>query len=348
MIALHLALASVLVQGAGSAWAEGPRLPQPIANNAVAVAVVDGDPTVFSFMGLDDTRAWSGVASHAFSWRVGSMAWRELQPVPGPGRLAATAQGHDGKVYLFGGYTVAEDGSEKSAPNVNIYHPALRTWGAGPPMPVPSDDAVSGLWRDSLIYVVSGWHDTDNVRDVQIYDPGRDEWQAATPIEGPPVFGHAGAISGNTIVYLDGVRTRPEVPHFVMEGSAWRGDIDPNDPTRIEWSRLPPHPGPPLYRAAAGSFGPWVLFAGGTDNPYNYDGLGYDGAPSEPRTLVLGFNVETGEWREFAPLATASMDHRALVVAADALIIVGGMVGGQRVSDLVTIGLVQDVLGTGR
>ncbi len=348
MIVFSLAVAAAVLQGAASEWTEGPPLPQSLTNNAVAVTMVAGEPTVFSFMGLNSTRRWNGVTNAAFSWRVGSRAWRELIPVPGQGRLAGTAQGRGGKVYVIGGYTVAGDGSEESVPNVDIYHATLRTWTSGAAMPVPSDDAVSGLWQDSLIYVVSGWHDTDNVSDVQIYDPSSDRWSAATPIPGPAVFGHAGAIAHNTIVYLDGVRTRTETPRFVLEGSSWRGDIDPDNPSHITWSRLPPHPGPALYRAAAGAVGSWVIFAGGTDNPYNYNGMGYDGEPSSPRALVFGFNVDTGEWREFGHLAEATMDHRGLLIADDAVIVVGGMEAGQGVTDRVSVTTLAELLEGGQ
>ena len=37
---------------------------------------------------------------------------------------------------------------------------------------------------------------------------------------------------------------------------------------------------------------------------------------------MFGFNVETGEWRRFGRLAVATMDHRGMVMAGDALIIV--------------------------
>ena len=344
MTASSLVFASALLQGVAGSWSEGPRLPHPVANNAVAVTVVDGEMTVFSLMGLDSSKSWSGVGNAAFSWTVGSRGWREIPDVPGPGRLAGTAQGHAGKIYLIGGYTVAEDGSERSVPSVDIYRPSLGTWASGADMPVPSDDAVSGLWRDSLVYVVSGWHDTDNVSDVQIYDPAADHWYAATSIPGPPVFGHAGAIARNTIVYVDGVRTRSGRPRYVMEGSSWRGDIDPDDPSHIDWRRLPPHPGPPLYRAAAGSVGPWVIVVGGTDNPYNYSGIGYDGVPSNPMDLVLGYNVETDEWRQLGRLVSATMDHRGLLIAGDTLILVGGMEAGQRVTDRVSIASLGEVL----
>jgi N-acetylneuraminic acid mutarotase len=327
-----VALFGALLQAA-LVWTEAPPLPLPIANNAVAAVQTADGPAVFSFLGIDSTRAWNGRSSAALQWDIGAPTWRTLRSVPGEGRLAATAQSIHGKVYLFGGYTVAEDGSERSLPNVDIYDPDADEWSSGAPIPTPVDDAVSGVWRDSLIYLVSGWHDRDNVADVQIYDPATDRWQAGTPIPGTPVFGHAGGIAGNTIVYLGGARTSSGRPRYRIEASAWAGEIDPSDPTRIVWRRLPAHPGPALYRAAAvGVDGHRVLFAGGTDNPYNYNGLGYDGVAAEPRDGVFAYDVEAERWVALADLSVATMDHRGIVVLGPELFIVGGMEAGQRVS----------------
>ncbi len=128
-------------------WTSAPALPAPITNNAVA-ARSDGDRvTVYSFLGLDSTKRWSGVSSRVFRWEVGTPAWEELRPIPGPGRLAATAQAIGDRLYVFGGYTVAEDGREQSLPHVDVYHPDTETWSRGAPIPVPVDDAVSGVAR---------------------------------------------------------------------------------------------------------------------------------------------------------------------------------------------------------
>ena len=109
-------------------WTTAPELPAPVTNNAVA-ARSDGERvTIYSFLGLDSTKTWSGVTNRVFRWEVGTPSWEELRPVPGVGRLAATAQAIGDRLYVFGGYTVAEDGSERSLPNVDIYHPATRTW----------------------------------------------------------------------------------------------------------------------------------------------------------------------------------------------------------------------------
>lgn len=346
-----LAAGAMVLQGL--VWSNGPSLPQPVSNNAVVAASTATGPAVFSFLGLDSTKRWDGAVNWAFRWDLRGAAWRPIAPVPGSGRLAGTAQTVGGKIYLFGGYTVAADGSETTLPNVDIYDPHSDRWSAGAPIPVPVDDAVSGAWRDSLIYLVSGWHDRANVRDVQIYDPARDRWQAATAIPGPLVFGHAGAIVGNTIVYLDGVRLRRFPRRFVAEASSWRGDIDPARPTRITWTRLPDHPGPARYRAGAGAGimvvtaerqngrtggSPLIVFAGGTDNPYNYDGIGYNGLPSEPLGTVFAYDVAANRWRELPPLPQPIMDLRGIAVAGDRVVIVGGMGAERRTRRAVIVG----------
>jgi N-acetylneuraminic acid mutarotase len=330
------------------AWAAAPPLPAPLTNNAVAAHSDGVGVTVYSFLGLDSTKIWSGVTNRAFRWDVGTPAWEALPPVPGPGRLAATAQAMGDRLYVFGGYTVAEDGSERSLPHVEIYHPATATWTRGAPIPVPVDDAVSGVWRDSLVYLVSGWHDRDNVANVQIYDPAADTWTQATPIPGAPVFGHTGAVAGNTIVYIDGVRRSDDGPRYVMESSTWRGEIDPTDPRVISWSRLAQHPGPSLYRSAAVAVGRWIVFAGGTDNPYNYNGIGYDGIPARARNAVWGFDTASEEWRRGTNLPVPTMDHRGIALVGEQLIVIGGMTRDQRVTSGVVIAGVEDVLPPAR
>lgn len=313
-------------------WTPGPDLPQPVANNAVAGLVVDGRPEVYSFLGLDSTRIWSGVGSWAFRWRMDEPGWTVLPPVPGPGRLAATAQAVAGRVYVFGGYTVDSTGAEASLPNVDVFDPRTDQWFSGAPIPVPVDDAVSGVWADSLIYLVSGWHNESNVPDVQIYDVAGDRWSAADRIPGPPVFGHTGGISNDLIVYVDGAEVVSGSPRYRLAPSSWLGVLTPEEPGRVEWTRLAPHPGPPLYRAASVGLPEGVLFYGGTGNPYNYNGIGYDGVPAEARTQGFMFRSSDRSWRELPPLPAPSMDHRGLVHVADRILLVGGMDGRRTVA----------------
>jgi Kelch motif len=305
----------------------------PVANNAVASGVARDRPWIFSFLGIDSTKRWSGITRAAFAWSPGMSAWQRLPDVPGPvGRLAATAQVVRGKVYLFGGYTVDSAGGERSLDVVDVWDPASNSWGTAPPMTVAVDDAVSATWRDSLVYLVSGWHHTDNVPLVQVFDVVERRWTQATPIPGPGVFGHTGGIAGNTLVYVDGARRQAGKVRYGLEASSWAGEIDSANPLRIIWRRLPPHPGPPIYRAAAAGCGSKVVIAGGTDNPYNYNGIGYDGVPAVPRRDVFAWDTRRGAWTTLAPAPTASMDHRALVVRGDTAVVAGGMRGSQQVT----------------
>jgi hypothetical protein len=163
----------------------------------------------------------------------------------------------------------------------------------------------------------------------------------ATPIPGTPVFGHAGAIAGDTIVYVDGASLAPAGtnPKYVPSSECWMGKIG-KDNTKIEWTKLPGHPGPARYRIAAGAAekDSRIYFFGGTDNPYNYNGIGYNRQPSEPSPVTFAFNLRSGKWEtinENTP--DPSMDHRGLLVTHRGLLIVGGMEKGQQVTPKVAI-----------
>jgi hypothetical protein len=294
-------------------------------------------------LGIGADKTWSSISRRAFELDVEAGTWKEIASVPGDeGRIAATAMGVDGKVYLFGGYTVAESGDEVSLPDVDIYDPATGRWTQGTDMPVPVDDSVAGVYRDRWIVLVSGWSMTDNVTDVQFYDTVEDRWIAATPIPGTPVFGHAGGLVGNTIVYCDGAFKRPEgtKPRYGPTDECWTGTIDEADLSEIEWERIDPHPGQSRYRAAAGAAKREgrVYFTGGTDNPYNINGVGYDGVPSEPVAMTFAWDAASARWIVVeAEAEHPTMDHRGIVVVDGWRIVVGGMERGQVVTDRVRV-----------
>ena len=118
------------------------------------------------------------------------------------------------------------------------------------------------------------------------------------------------------------------------------GKIDHHDLTKIQWTKLPNHPGTARYRIAAGGSekDQKIYFSGGTDNPYNYNGIGYNGEPAEPSPVTFAFNLRTGKW-ETINLHTPqpTMDHRGLVAIPEGLVIMGGMEKGQQVTSRVTI-----------
>jgi hypothetical protein len=279
-------------------------------------------------MGLGPGRTYRDIVQESWTLTVGQPRWQLAPPVPGPeGRLAATAEFLDGRVFVLGGYTVSADGTEVSVPDVDVFDPQTQRWDQAAPMPVPVDDAVSVVWRGRLV-VVSGWHDRDNVTDVQLYDPKLDEWTALPDIIGPGVFGHAGGLVADELVYCDGVAVdRRRSQPFVAVQGCYAATLDAADPTQSAWRELPHHERPAHYRMAAGGLGTraWIVFAGGTDNPYNFDGVGYDGVLSQPRREVFAWDVRAQSWIPLPDLPVASMDHRGLVPVGDTLWLLGGM-----------------------
>jgi N-acetylneuraminic acid mutarotase len=319
-------------------------LPSPVSNNAVAISH-GKNLQIFSFMGIGPKKTWDAITNSAYRLDLSSGKWTELRPVPGvAGRLAASAAAFHEQVFIFGGYVVDGQGGETTVSDVNVYVPAENRYYRGADIPTPVDDSVIGVYRDRYVYLVGGWSGpkSEAVRNVQVYDSEKDRWMQATPIPGTPVFGHAGAIVGNTIVYLDGAYKNPTgaSPKFVASSECWMGKINKKHPTNIEWSKLPAHPGNARYRIAAGASEKEgkIYFSGGSENPYNYNGIGYDGQPSEPSLFTFAFNARWGQWQTISESAPdPAMDHRGLLVTRRGLVLVGGMEKGQQVSAQVRV-----------
>ncbi len=320
----------------------GADLPVAMANNAVAAAIVNGQPRLFSFLGLGADKDYRAISTGAFALDPDAGTWERLPEVPGDvGRIAATAQAIGSRVYVFGGYEVAADGTEITSPATDIYLAEEQRYLRGADAPVQLDDAASGVWRNRLIYLVSGWSTDRTVTTVQAYDPAADRWLAATPIPGTPVFGHAGGLIDDTLVYCGGAKMLGAVtPKYGLSDECYRGDIDPADPAAIAWRAIAPHPGAARYRAAAGpvrtAAATGILFVGGTANPYNYNGIGYDGRPAGPDAASWIYDTARDAWIAGPTLEAPTMDHRGLVTAAGAWWTIGGFGAGQSVTARVT------------
>src|SRR5262249_41406960 len=222
------------------------RLPVVVSNTAVASVKIDKHQFLFSFMGITAQKTWKDVTNRAFALDTTTGNWEELRPVPGPaGRLAASAIGVHDFVYLLGGYTVDADGEETSVRSVEVYIPGRSIWYRGPDMPLGLDDFVIGAYRDRYIYTVSGFSQGDAVHNVMLYDTEKNPCKRATPIPEPAVFGHAGAVLEDTIVYVDGAYKNPAgaKPKYVASDECWMGKIDRRDLTKITWTKIPNHPG---------------------------------------------------------------------------------------------------------
>ena len=323
------------------AAADIPPMPQAITNNAVVSVQTDNNEYLVSFSGLGKGRTHADTLDVTWVFDTNANKWHQASNVPGNvGRLASVAASVGDKAYVFGGYSVAADGTEVSTPWAHSFDPVSGEFDELSPMPVPVDDVVAVTFHNRYVYLISGWHDLGNVNLVQRYDARTDTWVQATPIPGPGVFGHAGGIVDNKITYCDGVAVQVNVDRrrdFVAHEGCYLGIIDSDDPRRIDWRALPAHQGLPRYRmAAAGDEkrgGVW--FVGGSQNPYNYDGIGYNGEPSEPQSSSLFFDFESSAWEQHHDDRLATMDHRGLVPFGGGFVTIGGMQDGQEVTGAV-------------
>ncbi|HEY1262288.1 MAG TPA: hypothetical protein VGF06_02125 [Terriglobales bacterium] len=325
--------------------AAGPELkfdpmPAPLTNNAVASFKGRDQFLFFSFMGIGPKKTWDAVSNATYILDAYSGKWGEARPVPGTaGRLGASAVTARDHVFLLGGYVLDSKGAETTLPDVNAYEPDNAIWFRGEDIPVPVSASVAGVYRDRYIYLISGWAKAGPVQNVQMYDAEKNQWQQATTIPGTAVFGHAGGIVDDTIIYVDGAY-RNSSGAFVASNECWLGKIQHKDPAKIEWSKLPPHPGDARFRIAAGASEKdnKIYFTGGAAAPYTTRGIGFDGQPATPSATTFAFNLHTGKWETIPQGVPAlTMDQRGLLVTSQGLVLLGGMDKGGAVIANVTI-----------
>lgn len=338
LVALVLALSIAPV----SAAEELQPLPSPITNNAVTSVHIQGQDLIYSLMGLGAGKTWDSITNTVNAFNVRYDKWTTVRAVPGSGRLGASAVSARGQVFVLGGFVPDKSGLQAIVPDVSVYDPIGLYWFRRPDLLTEVRDAVAGVYRDRYIYLVGGFSKKGPTNEVQMYDVETQRWQQATPSPGPPVFGHAGGVAGDSIIYVDGAMKNPNgsKPAYVASDECWIGKIDRHHPEKIAWSKLPPHPGDARYRiAGAGSdHDNRAYFVGGSATVYDYDGIGIDGTQAQPSDVVFDYNLKGNSWETIPAKGTpGAMDHRGLVITDDGLIVVGGMRKDQKVTNAVTL-----------
>ena len=222
---------------------------------------------------------------------------------------------------------------------VHIYNPETNEYEPnGQPVPVPIDDHVQAVYKDSLIFCVTGWSQNTNVPNVQIYDPSKDEWLVGTSVPNSSVFkvfGSSGAIIGDTIYYAGGARIGSVFP---ISDQFRKGYINPIDPTEITWFTQS-DPNANIYRAACSNLlDNRIIWFGGSNTTYNFDGIAYNGSggvsPSE-RVLFFapGWNAISAD---LIGSFSNTMDFRGVanfpMIMGNQYIFCGGMESDQKVS----------------
>ncbi len=343
IIAILICLYSFAIQTSAQQWffintTEGSLMPEKVSNNAVSQGEVNSQPFAYSFGGIDSTKSYSGIHLRSFRYDFLNDTWEIIAPLPDTlGKIAAAASTVKNKIYIIGGYHVYSNGNEKSSDKVHIYNPETNSYSAdGSPIPVPIDDQVQAVWRDSLIYVITGWSDNTNVSNVQIYNPSTDTWQVGTPVPNSTnskLFGASGVIIGDTIYFAGGARY---ANNFPATNYFHKGVIDSNNPTNITWiSSL--NTDTKGYRMAAFANDYRAFWYGGSSTTYNYDGIAYNGTGGvSPKSEAVIYNPNNGGFnRQFlTPNDVKVMDLRGVATFnQNTSIICGGMLDNQSVTN---------------
>ncbi len=336
---LHFLFLISAFQLAAQSFTPLPNLPEPVSNNAVTHGTVNNKNHIFSFCGIDATKEPSGIHLKTFFYNADSEQWMIMSPVvdPNGGKIAASASTVKNKIYIIGGYHVDENFNEISSNKVHVFNPETLSFeDDGADIPVAIDDQVQTVWRDSLIYVITGWSNTTNVTDVQIYNPSTDTWSVGTPVpnEGNfKVFGSNGTIIGDTIYYLGGAKISSA---FAAARHFRKGVINPNDPTQITWTGET-NLDAIAYRPASFTYEDQAYWIGGSEKTYNFDGLAYsNGNPVVPTDKVIRYDPTwpLTEVQETFTQVPPIMDLRGIAKYSNTeFAIAGGMVNGPEVTD---------------
>ena len=333
-------------------------MPEPVSNNAAIGTEVDGYIFYYSFGGIDSTKTYSGIHNKCWKYNDYEDVWTALPPMPDSlGRIAAGVSVIDTIAYVIGGYHVFEDGQELSFDDVFRFDLKNDVWlENGTPIPVKIDDHVQVVYKDSLIYVVTGWSGSGfsgtNVANVQIYNPANDTWSVGTPVPNTnqyKAFGASGIIVEDTIYYFGGAKISGF--NFLPANELRKGSINLEDPSIIDWSVMTTDHTAyrslawPLNEFTPGAPEDFIHWIGGSANTYNYDGIAYDGSggvPARDSSLIYGrfqnaFEafIGCGGWPEGI---IDRMDLRTFIGYSNReyIIIAGGMEADQQVTGKTT------------
>lgn len=310
---------------------------ESVSNNAVCEGFIDGRPYLFSFGGIDSTKEYSGIHSRSFRYDIESGESMYIPQLPDSrGKIASAASRIGNIIYISGGYYVNSNGTEKSSDRMHKYDVTNNVYLAdGAAIPVATDDHVQVVWRDSLIYLITGWKDFGNIPDVQMYNPSLDSWLRSDPVPNSndyKSFGASGFIVEDTIFYYGGAASSNVFP---IQNQLRKGVINPDEPTNIAWSVSTPDSDVVGYRMAATTVKNELHWIGGSEQTYNFDGIAYNGSGGVPPSNRDLYTTDRKVWEE-ERVAQLPMDLRGIAKINDTLqYLAGGMIEGQVVTNKV-------------
>ena len=276
---------------AGAAAAAATRAKQTISGPADRAARQYGMPH------LTDCAKKMGLQPQ--SPPAGQLAWQ-----PGTASLFSVMYGPAGvvnnRIWVVGGLT----GTFQATAKTEFYDPTVRTWGAGPALPVALNHAMVVTYRGTL-WVIGGFVSrggnptADDSPAVWMLNKSENGWIREPSLHHARAAA-AAAVVGNKIVVVGGRTGDPGKPVTITEvfnGTSWR------DAAAI------PIPADHLAAASDGTY----LYAVGGDKL----------STAVDVAAVQRFDPATGKWAELPPMKAAASGPGAAVVDGQ-LITFGG------------------------
>ena len=105
------------------------------------------------------------------------------------------------------------------------------------------------------------------------------------------------------------------------------------NPDKIEWSKLPAHPGAARFGIVAGDSGHRIFFSGGSATLHNLKGLDAEGKPVEFSPVTFAFDVHSNRWETITEdTFDVRSDSRGIVSTPIGPMIIGGLVSNTAVT----------------
>src|SRR4029077_3283524 len=118
--------------------------------------------------------------------------WVAKSSIPYHTAQAGVVGGLDGRIYVFGGYSVVSPSTP--ATTARAYDPRTDTWANLTSLPTPTRGPGIAVDNNGLIYVISGYSEVSDVTNNQVHNVTSNSWTAGTSI--PPGVCMSGAATG--------------------------------------------------------------------------------------------------------------------------------------------------------
>jgi hypothetical protein len=213
-------------------WSPRADMPEAVTHAGVAA---DG-ATVWLLGGLvgDYNGGTNAPTANVWKYDTAADAWTAGPALPAPGAAGGTAL-VGRRLHYFGGFAADGQGDTGQHWVLDVDDPAA-TWKRAASMPVARNHfgtAVVG----GRVYAIGGQHGRDensqNLRDVHVYNPASNRWSAAARLPRPMSHFHPSTQVVNGRILIAGGVTNGRVPL----SEAWE-----YDPATLRWLAAPPLP----------------------------------------------------------------------------------------------------------